>query len=132
MNARSSLRIAAVLAVLASPPVTARQMVIPFASGGITAAATADPDEPRRPTNAERPALVRIWKRVSAAPAAFLKMARLRRRSGNGLITEGSSVRDTKLKSGLASLAGRPWHEKRSVAVDMMQTVAARQRVVKT
>jgi hypothetical protein len=75
----SRLRIAAVLVVLASPSVAARQIAIPFASGGITAAATADPDEPRRPANAERPALVRIWKRVRAAPAAFLTMVHLRK-----------------------------------------------------
>ena len=86
MHSRSALRIAAVLAVLASPPVTARQIAIPFASGGITAAATADPDEPRRPADAERPALVRIWKRVRTAPAALLKMVHLRRRAGTGFV----------------------------------------------
>jgi hypothetical protein len=82
---RSAWRIAAVLAVLASRPVAARQMAIPFASGGITAAATADPDEPRRP--AERQALVRIWKRVTTVPATFLKMVHLRRQTGGGFIT---------------------------------------------
>jgi hypothetical protein len=79
MPSRSPLRIAAVLAILASPPVAARQIAVPFASGGITAAATADPDEPRRPANAERPALLRIWKRVRTAPAAFLTMVHLRK-----------------------------------------------------
>jgi hypothetical protein len=78
MHSPSPLRIAAVLAVLASPPVAARQIMIPFASGGITAAATADPDEPRRP-KARCPALVRLWKRLTTAPAAFLKMVHLRR-----------------------------------------------------
>ena len=86
MHSRSPLRIAAVLAVLASPPVAARQIMIPFASGGITAAATADPDEPRRP-EARPPALVRIWKRVTTAPAAFFKMVHLRRQVGSGFIT---------------------------------------------
>lgn len=90
MYSRSSLHIAAVLAVLASPPVTARQIAIPFGSGGITAAATADPDEPRRPAAAERPALVRIWKRVTIAPAAFLKMVHLRRQTSSGFITARS------------------------------------------
>ena len=73
MKPRSVWRMTAVLTVLASPPVAAGQIAIPFASGGITAAATADPDEPRRPVDAERPALARIWKRVRAAPAVFLK-----------------------------------------------------------
>lgn len=85
MHSQSPLRLAAVLAILASPPVAARQIVIPFASGGITAAATADPDEPRRPAEAERAALVRIWKRVTAAPAAFLRMVHVRRHTGSGL-----------------------------------------------
>ena len=85
MKPRSVWRIAAVLAVLASPPVAARQIAIPFASGGITAAATADPDEPQRP--AERPALVRIWKRAKTAPAAFLRMVHVRRQIGTGVIT---------------------------------------------
>jgi hypothetical protein len=75
----SAWRIAAVLAVLSSPPVAARQILIPFASGGITAAATADRDEPRRPSNAERPALIRISERVRAAPASFLTMVHLRK-----------------------------------------------------
>jgi hypothetical protein len=73
MHSGISLHIVVVLAVLASPPVAARQIAIPFASGGITAAATADPDEARHPVDAERPALVRIWKRVTTAPAVFLK-----------------------------------------------------------
>ena len=83
---RSVWRIAAVLAVLASPPIAARQIAIPFASGGITAAATADPDEPRRPVDAERPALVRIWKRVTTVPAAFLRKVHVRRQTGSGVI----------------------------------------------
>jgi hypothetical protein len=79
---RSVWRITAVLAVLASPPAAADQIAIPFASGGITAAATADPDAPRRPVDAERPALVRIWKRVRAAPAVLLRMVHPRRQTG--------------------------------------------------
>ena len=79
MHSRSPLYIVAVLVVLASPPVAARQIVVPFASGGITAAATADPDEPRRPENAAGPALVRIWKRVRAAPGGFLTVVHLRK-----------------------------------------------------
>jgi hypothetical protein len=66
------LRIAAALALLAAPSATAGQAVIPFASGAITAAATADPDELRRPTDPERPAIVWIRKRVKAAPAPAL------------------------------------------------------------
>ena len=70
----------AVLAVLASTtPTAARQLAIPFASGGITAAATADPDAPRRPPPTDRPALVRAWNRVRSAPAAFLTLLHLRR-----------------------------------------------------
>lgn len=87
MKPRSVSRIAAVLAVLASPPVAARQIAIPFASDGITAAATADPDEPQRPVDAERPALVRIWKRAKTAPAAFLRMVHVRRQTGSGVLT---------------------------------------------
>jgi hypothetical protein len=79
MRSRWSLSIAAVLTVFASAtPAAAPQLAIPFASGAITAAATADPDEPQRPARPDRPALVRVWTWVRSTPAAFLTMLRLR------------------------------------------------------
>jgi hypothetical protein len=84
MRWRGSLSIAAVLAVLVcATPAAARQLPIPFASGGITAAATADPDEPRRPARPNRPMLLRAWRRVRSAPAAFLTLMHLRHADAN-------------------------------------------------
>ena len=79
MRSRWSLSIAAVLTVFASAtPAAAPQLAIPFASGAITAAATADPDEPQRPARPDRPALVRVWNRVRSTPSTLLTLIHLR------------------------------------------------------
>lgn len=65
MRSCRSLSMAAVLAVVVhATPAAAQQLPIPFSSSGITAAATADPDEARRPARPHRSVLVRAWRRV--------------------------------------------------------------------